>query len=93
MFGVSQDKDIKGIVNQLSGLAHKIILTCADNPRAAMPKYLKKYFPAKEKEIFITAGVKEAKVLALKIASLQDLILVTGSLFVVGEFRDVYRCL
>ncbi|MBU0548582.1 MAG: bifunctional folylpolyglutamate synthase/dihydrofolate synthase [Candidatus Omnitrophica bacterium] len=91
VFGVSQDKDIKGMVSQLSGLAHKIILTCADNPRAALPKYLKRYFSAKEKEIFITAGVREAKVLALKVANLQDLILVTGSLFVVGEFRDAYR--
>lgn len=91
VFGVSQDKDIKGIVGQLSSLAHKIILTRSDNPRAAMPLYLKKYFPAKEKEIFITACVKEAKVVALKIASEEDLILVTGSLFVVGEFRNAYR--
>jgi len=91
VFGVSRDKDIKGMVSQLLPLAHKIILTCADNPRAAMPGYLKKYFPAEGKEIFITVGVKEAKNLALKIAKAEDLILVTGSLFVVGEFRDVYR--
>jgi len=91
VFGVSKDKDIQGIVGQLLPLAHKIILTCADNPRAAMPEYLKRYFTVKEKEIFITAGVKEAKTLALRIARLEDLILVTGSLFVVGEFRDAYR--
>jgi len=91
VFGVSQDKDIRGMVRQLSGLAHKIILTCADNPRAAKPEYLKKYFPDKRKEIFITAGVKEAKKIALRVAGKNDLILVTGSLFVVGEFRDAYR--
>jgi len=91
VFGVSQDKDIKGMVSQLLALTHKIILTRADNPRAAMPEYLRKYFPAEGKEIFTTTDVKEAKVLALKIASEEDLILVTGSLFVVGEFRDAYR--
>lgn len=91
VFGVSQDKDIKGMVGQLFSLAHKIILTRSANPRAAMPEYLKKYFPIKENEIFITHSVKEAKALALRIAREEDLILVTGSLFVVGEFRDAYR--
>jgi dihydrofolate synthase/folylpolyglutamate synthase len=91
VFGVSQDKDIRGIAAQLSGLAHKVILTAADTPRAALPASLKEYFVAKGKEIFITTGVSEAKHLALKVAGKEDLILVTGSLFVVGEFRDVYR--
>ncbi|MDD5409782.1 MAG: bifunctional folylpolyglutamate synthase/dihydrofolate synthase [Candidatus Omnitrophica bacterium] len=91
VLGVSQDKDIKGIVGQLFALAHKIILTCADSPRAITPERLKRYLPDKEKEVFVTAGVKEAKMLALEIASSADLILVTGSLFVVGEFRDAYR--
>jgi dihydrofolate synthase/folylpolyglutamate synthase len=91
VFGVSQDKDIKGIVSQLAGFARKIILTCADNPRAVKPERLRRYFPKREKEVFITTGVKEAKKLVLKIAGPLDLILVTGSLFVVGEFRDAYR--
>jgi len=91
VFGVSNDKDIKGIVSQLLPLAHEIILTRADNPRAATPEHLREYFSAGERGIFITAGVKEAKTLALKIAGAGDLILVTGSLFVVGEFRDAYR--
>jgi len=91
VFGVSQDKDIKGMLSQLCGLAHKIILTAADNPRAAKPEYLKRFLIDKRKEVFLTSGVKEAKTLALRISGKEDLILVTGSLFVVGEFRDVYR--
>jgi folylpolyglutamate synthase/dihydropteroate synthase len=91
VFGVSQDKDIKGILSQLCGLAHKIILTAADNPRAAKPEYLQRFLTDKRKEVFLTSGVKEAKTLALRISGKEDLILVTGSLFVVGEFRDAYR--
>jgi len=91
VLGVSRDKDIKGIASQLFAMADKIILTCADNPRAITPGRLKRYLPGKEKEVFVTAGVKEAKIIALKIAGPSDLILVTGSLFVVGEFRDAYR--
>jgi len=91
VFGVSLDKDIQGILSQLCGLAHKIILTAADNPRAAKPEYLQRFLTDKRKEVFLTAGVKEARMLALKISGKEDLILVTGSLFVVGEFRDAYR--
>jgi len=91
VLGVSLDKDVKGILSQLCGLAHKIILTRADNPRAVKPEDLKRYLIDKREEVFLTAGVKEAKKLALKIAGKMDLILVTGSLFVVGEFRDAYR--
>jgi folylpolyglutamate synthase/dihydropteroate synthase len=38
--------------------------------------------------LHITGSVKEAKALALRAAAKDDLILVTGSLFVAGEFRD-----
>jgi dihydrofolate synthase/folylpolyglutamate synthase len=85
VLGVSKDKDIKGICNELSDLADKVILTKADNPRALEPKSLIKYF--KNKEIHLTASVKAAKRLAKKIAAKKDLILFTGSLFVAGEAR------
>ena len=86
VLGISQDKDIKGVCSQLQELADVIILTCADNPRAAKPQDLAVYF--KSKETHITHSVKEAVQMSRKIAAKEDLILVTGSLFVVGEFRN-----
>ncbi|MDD5116452.1 MAG: bifunctional folylpolyglutamate synthase/dihydrofolate synthase [Candidatus Omnitrophica bacterium] len=91
VFGVSQDKDIGGISAHLSRFAHKVVLTKADNPRAAAPEYLRGYFPQKEGNLFVTGGTREAMSKAAQIARKGDLILVTGSLFVVGEFRDAYR--
>ncbi len=91
VFGVSRDKDIGGLADNLRGFADKVILTRADNPRASRPEDLKGYFSGGKREIFITPGVKEAGNLAVKLAGADDLILVTGSLFVVGEFRDAYR--
>lgn len=91
VFGVSRDKDIGGIADKLRGITDKAILTCADNPRASRPEDLRRYFSGGKREIFITSGVKEAGRLAAKLAGEDDLILVTGSLFVVGEFRDAYR--
>jgi len=86
VLGISKDKDMKGICNQLYDLADEIILTKANNPRATPPKRLAKYFSGKD--ICITDNVQEAKIRAFNMAKKEDLILVTGSLFVIGEFRN-----
>jgi dihydrofolate synthase/folylpolyglutamate synthase len=85
VLGISSDKDIKGICAELKELADEVILTCADNPRAASPGDLEPYFSGKK--VYLTENLKEAKKLALSVAGRKDLILVTGSLFILGEFR------
>ena len=87
ILGISSDKDIKGICQELYHLADEIILTKANNPRATAPEALAKYFNGKE--VHRTANVKEARELAYCLSQKEDLILVCGSLFVVGEFRNV----
>jgi len=87
VLGISSDKDIKGICNEIYDLADEIILTKANNPRATAPETLVKYFNGKE--VHITDNVKEAKELVCRVTKKEDLILVCGSLFVVGEFRNV----
>jgi dihydrofolate synthase/folylpolyglutamate synthase len=86
VLGISKDKDIKGICNELYSLADQVILTCADNPRAENPKVLSRYF--KGRNYLLTSSVKEAKQEAIQLAAKDDLILGTGSLFVVGELRN-----
>lgn len=86
ILGISSDKDIKGICSELKVLADKIILTRADNLRAAEPDQLARYFS--DKPFYITGSVKEARKKALELASKKDMILVCGSLFVVGEFKN-----
>ena len=86
VLGISIDKDIKGICGVLYDLADRVILTRADNPRAAPPEILAKHFDGKE--VYVTHNVKEARDKAEEITEKEDLILVCGSLFVVGEFRN-----
>jgi dihydrofolate synthase/folylpolyglutamate synthase len=86
VLGVSCDKDIKGICKELYDLLDTVILTRANNSRAAEPERLAEYFKAKE--TYITNNVEEAVTYAQRIARKEDLILVCGSLFVVGEFRN-----
>ncbi len=88
VLGISADKDTLGICKTLDQLADKIILTRAATSRAALPVKLSAYF---KRKVYLTQSVKEAKLLAESLARKKDLILVTGSLFVVGEFRDVQR--
>jgi len=84
VLGISADKDIAGICKTLAPLADAVILTRAATSRAIDPAKLSGYF---KKKVYLTPSVKEAKILAKKIAQKEDLILVAGSLFVVGEFR------
>jgi dihydrofolate synthase/folylpolyglutamate synthase len=86
VLGISRDKDIKGICGELYGLADQVILTCANNPRAEEPKTLAGHF--KGKECFLTGSVREARQKAMRLAAKDDLVLGTGSLFVVGELRN-----
>jgi len=86
VLGISNDKDIKGICNELSDLADEVVLTKSTNPRATSPEVLAQYFNGKVAHK--TENVKQAKAKANSLAKKEDLILVTGSLFVVGEFRN-----
>jgi len=85
VLGISRDKDIKGICLELCDLAGKIILTRAQNLRGSDPEVLAGYFS--NKESYVTDTVSQAKDLSMRLATKEDLILVTGSLFVAGEFK------
>jgi dihydrofolate synthase/folylpolyglutamate synthase len=90
IFGASEDKDIGGMIDQLEPLAHRIILTRANNPRAADPhKVLKAHF--KKRPVVVTGSVEEALDLLKKEISGDDIAVVTGSLFVVGEARAIWQ--
>jgi dihydrofolate synthase/folylpolyglutamate synthase len=89
ILGVSCDKDIKGICAELYDFIDKVILTKANNPRAAEPEELAKYFLGKEK--YLTKDTAEALRLARLRAEKSDLILITGSLFIIGELRELFN--
>ena len=84
VIGILNDKDIKKIIKIIEPFADKIILTKAKTPRAEEPIIIKKFIKNKNK-IRIIKNVKNAVKYAEKIAEKEDLILVTGSCFVVGE--------
>ncbi len=93
VFGVSQDKDVMGISRELFGVADKVILTRADNSRAVRSEDILsagKMF-LRNKNAVLTKNVLEALKIVRNCAGGNNLVLVTGSLFVVGEARAIIR--
>jgi dihydrofolate synthase/folylpolyglutamate synthase len=89
IFGTSCDKDIPGMAQELKQIAaHQTILTTSSHPRAASISTLAEEFARLNIEATETRNVPEALSQTLAVASRKDLILVTGSLFVVAEAID-----
>jgi dihydrofolate synthase / folylpolyglutamate synthase len=84
--GIQADKDIPGIVKILAPLANNVIATRAHHPRAAQADAIAAAFRATAATpIDQRDGLLDALALARSLAGRDDLILVTGSLYVVGE--------
>lgn len=95
LFGASADKDISGMLSILGQQADEIIVTRSTHPRAALPSNLAKL--AREANpavsIHIAEDISEALVMALALANKEDLILVTGSIFIVAGAREAWQSL
>ena len=82
IFGISSDKDIKGVCGALDSACDIMILTRSMSERAKDPVELKKHFS--RVDALVTGSVEEALGKGLGAANKDDLILVTGSLYLVG---------
>jgi dihydrofolate synthase/folylpolyglutamate synthase len=87
ILGLSGDKDIRGVCEELSTIADEFVITRAGVERAANPGTIRGYL--RGQKAIITSDVKEALGVALRNASSNDLILATGSFFVIGEIREL----
>ena len=89
VIGISSNKNIPGILRALTPLAESIIVTRFDNPRAADPEAIASVIKSKDKPVNLTPNTREALDLARSLAGKEDVILLTGSLYLVGEMRDL----
>jgi len=90
VFGASVDKDVAGMLDVWLPLVDEIILTRARHPRAAAPEALAATVEAQGGGARVVPTVSEALAAAIELARATDLILVTGSLFVVAEAREAW---
>ena len=87
--GFCKDKDIEGICEILLAISNEIIVTKSQNPRAVEPKEIFQIIRNKNSNIplTLTDNARQAMKIAYQKASGNDLILITGSIFVVAETR------
>lgn len=88
IFGCAADKDINGMLKELALGADKVIFTRSGNTRAADPKDLARIFTdASGKMCQIAPDLAGAIDLAKRGVRRDDLICVTGSLYLVGDAK------
>jgi len=90
VLGTSCDKDIPGMIDELSGLSSQVIVTQAHHSRAASPQILAAEFAKHGITPQTAETVTDALSRALRLASQAGVVCVTGSLFVVAEALDYF---
>lgn len=93
IFGAMKDKDLDEIAKILFPKAEKLIFTKPDNPRSMEASELLNFAPENfgKENLFVTNTVAEALKKASEISSGEDLICVTGSLYLVGEAQKILK--
>lgn len=88
VMGIMEDKEVSVIVAELAPLASVFIATRPHNPRAMSPHRVAEIAQDYCKAVTVMEEVSEGVKYLQKVAREDDLIVVTGSLFTVGEVRD-----
>jgi dihydrofolate synthase/folylpolyglutamate synthase len=89
IFGVMRDKDYQSMGRILFPLAHEVILTRTSWVRAADPAQIQQGLSEFAGRYHCTRNSAEAMDLAFGLAEEDDTIVIAGSLFLVGEIRQV----
>jgi len=88
VFGAMKDKDLPAMLGQLRAMGAPVIFSAIDWHRAAAPADLAKQFGAPAE---VAASSKEAITRAREQAGANGLVLLCGSLYLVGEAIALYR--
>jgi dihydrofolate synthase/folylpolyglutamate synthase len=90
LFAATRDKDVAGLLRQLLPAFDTVIATAyRSNPRALPVPELVDMIRAQGAECHPAAGPDDAWQLARSMAGCEDLIVVTGSIFIAAEVREL----
>ena len=89
VIGMMQDKNLPAFLNALVPLADEVILTQIEHPRSAPVLALKRALPVVDVPVYERESPQTAIDLATRLAEEDDLVCVTGSLFLVGHVKSL----
>ncbi len=90
VIGITEGKEAEKIIEILCPLADEVIVTSAKNHRVIAPEELMKQIHPTAKPVTIAKPVADAVKYVLSRAKANDLICISGSLYVVGEARPIF---
>ncbi|MDD5010874.1 MAG: bifunctional folylpolyglutamate synthase/dihydrofolate synthase [Phycisphaerae bacterium] len=91
IFGCGQDKDVRGMLEQLQYGADKVIFTRSNSPKAMYPQDLADMYTEICGKMCQTAmSLREALRVASAAIGREDLICITGSFYLVGQAKVMY---
>ncbi len=85
VFGAMRDKSISEMTEILFPLADRVIATRPDNPRAASPEEIQQAASRTGTEMEAVEDVREAVERARTLAGTETVLVITGSIYLVGE--------
>lgn len=93
VFGATRDKDIAEIAEILFPMADRLILTQSENSRAMSAAEIFQFVPTviDTQRVFLTDNLEQALAKADEFSRETGLILVTGSLYLVGEAKKIIK--
>ncbi len=94
IFGTSREKKLLDQLKSLLSICRSLVITKSANPRAQDPRVileavhqLKYHRPT-----FLTGNLKEAVKMARCVSSKNAILVITGSLFLIGDAREILKC-
>lgn len=90
VFGASEDKDIEGIFAELNPRIEQVVATKSYHPRAIDPQRLVEIANRFGKPAKIVPDIPEAVEEALRLADKGQMVLATGSIFIVAATREAW---
>lgn len=91
VFGIMKDKNIPKVADLIFPLARTVILTSFPYRRAATPESINSQVAAGGRSVFLEPDPKRAVEKALELTPGRGSLLITGSLFLVGEVKKRIR--
>lgn len=91
--GILKDKDYVKMVELLSPLVDKVVVTEVNMPRKLDAGILAKEFKKFVPEVYVEKDIKNAINKAVELANEDDLIVFGGSLYLIGEIRTLVNLL
>jgi dihydrofolate synthase/folylpolyglutamate synthase len=91
LLGILADKQVEEMVKEITPIAEKVYALTPHSERAELSEDLKNEILKYNSNTISLESYEEAFLLALKEAKEEDLILISGSLYMIGDMRKIIR--